>query len=139
MQDTQITLVQESFAKVVPISDQAGMIFYDRLFEIAPEVRPYFKGDMVEQGKKLMSTLGMIVNGLRNLEKVVPAAQAMAIKHVEYGVKAEDYAKVGAALLFTLDKGLGEAFDPETEAAWITAYTTLSNLMIETAYPAATE
>lgn len=139
MQDTQITLVQESFAKVAPISDQAGLIFYDRLFEIAPEVRPYFKGDMAEQGKKLMATLGMIVNGLRNLDKIISAAKIMAIKHVEYGVRSEDYAKVGAALLYTLDKGLGEEFNPETEAAWITAYNTLSNVMIETAYPAATE
>ncbi len=136
MDDAQITAIQDSFKKVVPIADVAAGLFYDRLFEIAPEVKPMFTGDISEQGKKLMTTLGVVVNGLRDLDMVVPAAQALAVKHVDYGVKPEHYAPVGEALIYTLDKGLGEAFTPDLKAAWIAAYTTLSGVMIEAAYGA---
>ncbi len=136
MDDAQITAIQDSFKKVVPIADVAAGLFYDRLFEIAPEVKPMFTGDISEQGKKLMTTLGVVVNGLRDLDMVVPAAQALAVKHVDYGVKPEHYAPVGEALIYTLDKGLGEAFTPDLRAAWIAAYTTLSGVMIEAAYGA---
>ncbi|KCV82665.1 globin [Actibacterium atlanticum] len=136
MNDSEITLIQESFAKVVPIKDAAAEIFYADLFETAPEVKPYFaNSDMKEQGSKLMATLGVVVNGLRDLDKIVPVAQQLAIGHVDYGVKAEDYGKVGASLLRTLEKGLGEAFTPEVKSAWTTAYGTLSSVMIEAAYP----
>lgn len=137
MKDTQITLVQESFAKVVPIKDAAAEIFYGDLFETAPEVKPYFANtDMKDQGGKLMATLGIVVNGLRDLDKVVPVAQELAIKHVDYGVKADDYDKVGASLLRTLEKGLGDAFTPDVKEAWTVAYTTLAGAMKEAAYPA---
>ncbi len=135
MEDTDIQLVQDSFAKVVPIADAAAEIFYADLFETAPEVKPYFAdANMTEQGKKLMTTLGVVVNGLRDLDKIVPVAQALAVKHVDYGVKAEDYASVGASLLRTLEKGLGDAYTPETAQAWTTAYTTLSGVMVAAAY-----
>ena len=139
MTPDQITLVQDSFAKVEPIADQAGKIFYDRLFEIAPNVQLYFSGDIGAQGMKLMTTLGVVVKGLSNLDSVIPVAEHLAVKHLEYGVKPEDYHPVGAALLYTLKTGLGDAFDAETEAAWTTAYTTLSGVMIKAAYPAAAE
>ncbi|WP_172300416.1 globin family protein [Pseudoruegeria sp. HB172150] len=136
MQDTQITLVQQSFAKVVPIRDAAAEIFYADLFETAPEVRPYFgNADMTKQGAKLMATLGAVVNGLRNLTAIVPVAQQLAIRHLDYGVQPEDYAKVGASLLRTLEKGLGEDFTPAVRDAWTAAYATLSSVMIEAAYP----
>src|SRR3984885_7515804 len=99
MTPDQVKAIQESFAKVVPISEQAAAIFYGRLFEIAPAVKPLFRGDMTEQGRKLMATLGVVVNSLGNLEAVLPAASALAKRHVDYGVKAEDYTPVGAALL----------------------------------------
>jgi hemoglobin-like flavoprotein len=130
----QIDLVQSSFAKVVPIADTAAGLFYARLFEIAPRVKPLFHGDMAEQGRKLMATLGVVVNGLKNLEAIVPAAQALAVKHVAYGVKAADYAPVGEALLWTLQQGLGEAYTAEVAAAWTVAYRTLSGVMIAAAY-----
>ena len=137
MNDNQITLIQESFAKVVPIKDAAAEIFYTDLFETAPEVKPYFQGaNMKDQGSKLMATLGVVVNGLRDLDKIVPVAQELAVKHVDYGVKAEDYDKVGASLLRTLEKGLGDAFTPEVKDAWTGAYTTLAGAMIAAAYPA---
>ncbi|MEM8554439.1 MAG: globin family protein [Pseudomonadota bacterium] len=136
MTPAQIDAVQGSFKKVAPIADAAAEIFYNRLFEIAPQVKPYFKGDMKEQGSKLMATLGAVVNGLRDLDKIVPVAQQLAIKHVDYGVKAEDYTPVGEALIYTLEKGLGDDFTPEVKDGWLTAYTTLSGVMIEAAYPA---
>ena len=68
MTPDQIKAIQESFAKVVPISEQAAALFYGRLFEIAPAVKPLFRGDMKEQGRKLMGTLAVVVNGLANLD-----------------------------------------------------------------------
>ena len=108
MNNDQINLVQTSFAKVVPISETAAELFYGRLFEIAPEVRPLFKGDMKDRGKKLMATLNVAVQSLTDLPKLVPVLEKLAIGHVPYGVKAEHYDKVGAALLWTLEQGLGE-------------------------------
>jgi hemoglobin-like flavoprotein len=134
MTPDQINAIQESFAKVVPISEQAAMLFYDRLFEIAPALKPLFRGDMTEQGRKLMATLGVVVNGLANLESVLPAASALAKRHVDYGVEAADYAPVGAALLWTLERGLGEQWTPPLAAAWTEAYTILSDFMIAEAY-----
>jgi nitric oxide dioxygenase len=134
MTPEQIKAIQESFSKVVPISEQAAMLFYGRLFEIAPALKPLFRGDMKEQGRKLMATLGVVVNGLANLESVLPAASALAKRHVDYGVEAADYAPVGAALLWTLERGLGEHWTPPLAAAWTDAYTILSDFMIAEAY-----
>lgn len=134
MTPEQVTVVQQSFAKVAPIAPQAAALFYGRLFEIAPEVKPLFKGDMAEQGRKLMATLAVVVNGLANLAGVLPAASALAKKHVGYGVTPPHYGVVGEALLWTLEKGLGDAWTPETKDAWTTAYTTLSGYMIAEAY-----
>ena len=111
MTPDQVKLVQESFAKVAPISDQAAVLFYDRLFEIAPQVKSMFPADMTEQRKKLMATLASVVNGFGNLESVLPAASALATRHVSYGARKEHYPVVGAVLLWTLEKGLGDALD----------------------------
>ena len=134
MDPTQVKLVQESFAKVAPISETASGLFYDRLFEIAPSGRAMFPADMTEQRKKLMMMLAAVVNGLGNLDSILPAASALAKRHVGYGAKAEHYPVVGSALLWTLEKGLGEAWTPELAAAWTAAYGTLSGFMIAEAY-----
>ena len=134
MTPQQIKAIQDSFAKVLPISEQAAALFYGRLFEIAPAVKPLFRGDMAEQGRKLMATLGFVVNGLGSLESILPAASALAKRHVDYGVTAADYAPVGAALLWTLERGLGAAWTPELAAAWGDAYGVLSGFMIGEAY-----
>ena len=134
MTPDQVSLVQDSFAKVAPISEQAAAIFYDRLFEVAPAVKPMFPADLTEQRKKLMATLAVVVNGLGNLPSVLPAASALAKRHVGYGAKAEHYPVVGSALLWTLKKGLGEAWTPDVAAAWTEAYGTLSGYMIAEAY-----
>ena len=134
MTPEQVNLVQDSFAKVAPISDVAASMFYGRLFEIAPDVKPMFPADMTDQRKKLMATLAFVVNGLSQLGAVLPAASALAKKHVGYGVKPEHYMPVGAALLWTLEKGLGTAWTPPIAEAWTSAYTTLSGFMISEAY-----
>ena len=137
MTPEQVQLVQQSFSKVAPISEQAATIFYDRLFEVAPAVRAMFPDDMTEQRKKLMATLAVVVNGLTNLEAVLPAASALAKRHVGYGAKPEHYPVVGGALLWTLEKGLGEGWTPEVAGAWTAAYGTLSSYMISEAYGSA--
>src|ERR1700704_3659488 len=134
MTPKQIALVQDSFAKVVPISDQAAILFYDRLFETAPQVKAMFPADMTEQRRKLIAMLAAVVKGLGNLESILPAASALATRHVSYGAKAEHYPVVGAALLWTLEKGLGDGWTPELADAWSTAYGTLSGYMISQAY-----
>ncbi|MBA4034721.1 MAG: hemin receptor [Bradyrhizobium sp.] len=136
MNPTQINLVQESFAKVAPISEQAATLFYDRLFEVAPAVKVMFPADMKEQRKKLMATLAVVVNGLSHLESVLPAASALAKRHVSYGARPEHYPVVGGALLWTLEKGLGEAWTADVADAWTAAYGTLSGYMISEAYGA---
>ncbi|WP_291684953.1 globin family protein [Bradyrhizobium sp.] len=134
MNPTQVRLVQESFAKVAPISETAAVLFYDRLFEIAPTVKAMFPADMTEQRKKLMAMLAAVVNGLANLESILPAASALAKRHVAYGAKPEHYPVVGSALLWTLEKGLGDAWTADVADAWTAAYGTLSGFMISEAY-----
>ena len=134
MTPDQIKLVQQSFSKVASISDQAAAIFYDRLFEVAPQVKAMFPADMTEQRKKLMATLAVVVNGLSDLSSIQPVASALAKRHVGYGAKPEHYPVVGAALLWALEKGLGEEWTSEVAAAWTTAYGTLSGFMTSEAY-----
>jgi hemoglobin-like flavoprotein len=134
MTPDQVKIVQDSFAKVVPIADQAATMFYDRLFEVAPQVKAMFPPDLTAQRKKLIATLAVVVNGLSNLESVLPAASALAIRHVAFGAKAEHYPVVGSALLWTLEQGLGQDWTVEVAAAWTAAYGTLSGYMISEAY-----
>ena len=134
MTPQHITLIQQSWAEVITIQDTAAGLFYQRLFALDPAVRPLFKGDMQSQGKKLMQALGFIVNSLPRLDERVPVAQEMARRHVEYGVEATHYDTVGAALLWTLEQGLGPVFTNDTRAAWAEAYGTLSQVMKDAAY-----
>ena len=134
MTPDQIKLVQQSFAKLAPISEQAAVMFYDRLFEIAPAVRAMFPSVMTEQRRKLMATLAIVVNGLSNLELVLPAAASLATRHVAYGARPEHYPVVGSALLWTLEKGLGADWTADVADAWTATYDTLSGFMIAQAY-----
>lgn len=137
MTPEQVALVQTSWRKVVPISDQAADLFYGRLFETAPEVKPLFPDDMAAQKKKLMQTIGFVVAGLNNLDGIVGAVQDLGAKHNDYDVTPEMYPAVGSALLWTLGQGLGEDFTPETAEAWTVAYGILSSTMIDAAKQAA--
>ena len=129
MTPQQVELVQSSFRKVVPIAGTAADLFYDRLFELAPAVRPMFPQDLGEQKKKLIGMLATAVNSLHKLDTIVPAVQDLGHRHKRYGVPTEHYTPVGAALLWTLEKGLGEAFTPDVKGAWTEAYTTLAGVM----------
>lgn len=129
MTPTQIQLVQSSFKQVAPITETAADIFYARLFEIAPETRSLFPEVMTDQKKKLMQMLAVAVNGLSNLDAIVPAVQDLGARHQGYNVTDAHYDSVGAALLYTLEKGLGDTFTPEVEAAWAETYGTLASVM----------
>ncbi len=133
MTPKQKTLVQVSFAKVAPIAEQAAELFYRRLFTLDPALKPLFKGDMQEQGRKLMRMIGTAVNGLDRLEALVPAVQDLGRRHVGYGVRPAHYDTVGAALLWTLEQGLGADFTPEVKTAWATVYGILAQTMKDAA------
>jgi hemoglobin-like flavoprotein len=126
MNAQQKYLVQSSFEMVAPIADTAAALFYGRLFELDPSLRPMFTADLKEQGKKLMNMLTLAVRGLDKLEQLVPA---LGRRHAGYGVTPEHYNTVGTALIWTLEKGLGEAFTPEVKEAWIAVYTLLAQTM----------
>jgi len=129
MTQDEIALVKDSWAKVLPISETAAELFYGKLFELDPSVRAMFKGDMKEQGRKLMMILNTAVNALDKLETIVPAIQDMGKRHVGYGVKDEHYDTVGEALIWTLGAGLEDAFTEETKAAWVGVYTIVADTM----------
>jgi hemoglobin-like flavoprotein len=133
MTPEQIALVRSSFAKVVPIKETAADLFYGRLFELDPSLKPLFKGDIKEQGLKLMAMIGTAVGGLDRLDSIVPAVQALGRRHAGYGVKDEHYDTVAIALLWTLEQGLGAAFTPDVKTAWTSAYGVLAGTMKEAA------
>jgi len=132
----QIQLIRDSWQRVVPIKKQAAELFYGRLFELDPQVKPLFKGKLDSQGDKLMMTLNVVVNALDSLGEVEEMLQAMGKRHIIYGVDAAHYETVGAALLWVLEQGLGEYFTEEVEQAWVIAYGLIATTMIEAAYPA---
>ena len=137
MTPEQALLVKTSWEKVLPISETAAELFYGKLFELDPSVKALFKGDMKEQGAKLMKMINTAVNGLDKLEEIVPAVQQLGVRHVAYGVKDEHYDTVGAALLWTLETGLGDAFTEEVKDAWATVYGVLADTMKAAAADAA--
>ena len=125
----QKSLVQSTFAQVAPIAETAAALFYNRLFELDPALRPLFSGDMQEQGRKLMQTIAVAVAGLDDLELLVPAVRALGKRHVGYGVRDEHYVTVADALIWTMATGLGDAFTPEVHDAWATVYWILADTM----------
>lgn len=131
MTPQQIELIKSSFAKVAPISETAAELFYGRLFTLDPGLKPLFKGDMKEQGRKLMAMLATAVANLNDLGSIVPAVQALGRRHNDYGVKPKDYQTVAEALLWTLEQGLGDGFTAEVKQAWTECYVTLANVMKE--------
>ena len=128
-----ISLVQGSFAKVAPIAPQAAALFYNNLFELNPNLKDLFKGDMTAQGAKLMQMIGAAVAKLHEPEVLLPILQHLAVRHKDYGVEDEHYATVGSALLKTLEQGLGAEFTPAVRDAWVQAYGVMSSTMITAA------
>ncbi|ANM29338.1 hemin receptor [Acidobacteria bacterium Mor1] len=137
MTEQQKQAVRESWSQVVPIADKAAELFYTRLFQLDPSLRHLFKGDMAEQGRKLTMTLNLAVKSLDRLDQLTPVLQDLGRRHVGYGVKDSHYAAVGAALLWTLEQGLGEAFTGEVHDAWAATYGLVSGVMMDAAAAAA--
>ena len=131
MKTEQIQLVQESFVSVRPIAKVAAELFYARLFELDPTLRPLFKGDMEVQGRMLMNMLGAAVGGLSNFVALQPILKDLGARHVNYGVQDQHYATVGSALIWTLEQGLGEQFTAAVRDAWLVAYTQMSGVMLQ--------
>jgi len=129
MTPEQKSLVQSTFQLVLPIADTAAVIFYDRLFELDPSLRHMFRGDMKEQRQKLMQMIVVAVKGLDRLEELVPAVEALGMRHAGYGVTERHYETVGAALLWTVEKGLGSVFTAEVREAWTAVYQLLAATM----------
>lgn len=129
MTPQQKELVQQTWTMVVPIADTAAELFYGRLFELEPSYKAMFKHDMTEQGKKLMKTINIAVTALDDIEPLIPVLKKMGADHVGYGVKERDYNVVGAALIWTLEKGLGDAFTDEVKNAWGAVYDVLASVM----------
>ena len=122
-------LVRDSFAKIAPNAEAAAGMFYDRLFALDPSLRRLFNGDMTEQRRKLMTMIGTAVANLHRLDTIVPAVQDLGRRHAGYGVAPSHYQTVAAALLWTLEQGLGDEFTSETRQAWVECYTTLASTM----------
>ncbi len=129
MTPEQVQLVQQSFTRLVPIADQAAELFYARLFEIDPSLRRLFTGDLKRQGTMLMSMIGSAVRGLSNPNALMPVLTALGRRHTGYGVVDAHYVTVGQALVWTLQKGLGEDFTPALREAWVAAYTMMATVM----------
>ena len=129
MTPKQIELVQQSWIRIQPIAEPAAALFYQRLFELDPALRALFKRDPKEQGRLLMQMIGVAVAGLSRLETILPAVQGLGRRHAGYGVTEQHYSTVAEALLWTLEQGLGSAFDAELREAWTEAYTVLAKTM----------
>ena len=127
----QVQLVQLTLPRLVAIKDDAARLFYFRLFQLDPALRPLFKGDLAEQGRKLMTMLGSLVSGLGRPDRISPMLRDLGRRHAAYGVQERDYATVGTALLWTLERGLGSAFTAEVRDAWIAAYFLVSATMMD--------
>jgi hemoglobin-like flavoprotein len=129
MNPKQIALVQRSWDDVLPIAETAAQMFYERLFDLDPSLRPLFQSDMTRQRHKLVDMLSVVVSGLTRLEQLLPTLRALGRRHAGYGVRNEHYATVGMALLWTLEQGLGDSFTAEVREAWIAAYGLLATTM----------
>ena len=131
----QIKCIRNSWRRILPIKEKFAELFYARLFELDPKIKPLFRGRLDFQGEKIMTTLNVVVNSIEDIKSVEAMLQAMGNRHIIYGVQAAHYETVGAALLYVLEQSLGDYFTDEVEDAWVTAYSLIASTMKETAYP----
>lgn len=129
MNPKQVALVQRSWNDVLPIAETAAQMFYERLFDLDPSLRPLFQSDMTRQRHRLVDMLSVVVSGLARVEELLPTVRALGRRHAGYGVRNEHYATVGMALLWTLEQGLGDSFTSEVREAWVAAYGLLATTM----------
>jgi hemoglobin-like flavoprotein len=131
MTDRQILLVKNSWSYLIIKSEEAGLLFYNRLFEIAPELKPMFKTEQKDQSRKLITMVTLIVSKLQKLEEIQEEIKNLAIRHRRYGVDTAYYRIVGAALLWTIQRALPEKWTDELEEAWVEVYALISESMIK--------
>ncbi len=129
MTPEDIACVKATWARLIPLAEEAASLFYGRLFETYPQLRPLFKGDMDEQGRRIMGMIHSTVMRLDDLGPLLPTVRASGARHAGYGVKPEDYDKMADALYWTLDRVLGDAFTPQVRAAWAAVYGELARQM----------
>jgi NO-binding membrane sensor protein with MHYT domain/hemoglobin-like flavoprotein len=130
MSREQVRLVQETFGRIEPYAPLVAELFYRRLFEIAPQLRPLFPSDLTDQSAKLIAMLAIAVANLDRVDEIAPAVSDLGRRHVGYGVAAEDYKPVGEALIWTLEQGLRDEFTPAVKSAWLAAYGLLTGIMM---------
>ena len=125
-------IIRTTWALVEKDADAAMTLFYSKLFDRAPQVKPLFDGiDMARQKRMLGTAIAVFVRSPGLPDSLADELRAMGRRHVGYGAEPFHYDVVGQALLATLAEGLGDAFTPEAEAAWTEAYTTIAGLMLE--------
>ena len=127
--ETDIMLVRNTFDRVVPIAGVAADLFYDRLFYMAPSLRQMFPDDLRDQKRKLMVMLATAVHSLTDLDALAPKLMELGARHAGYGVRDHHYKVVGEALIWTLERGLADAFTPEVERAWVRVYLLIAATM----------
>jgi hemoglobin-like flavoprotein len=130
MTPRQIEIVKLSFAKIMPFKDQAAELFYCRLFELDPSLRLMFRSDLTEQKQKLMVAIALVVTNLEKMDNLLPSVRELGRRHKTYGVRNRHYDVVGAALLWTLEIGMGAGWSDELAEAWKNAYGRVAQAMI---------
>jgi hemoglobin-like flavoprotein len=131
MTDLKILAVKNTWSYIIFQAEEVGQLFYNKLFELDPSLRQLFRGNIEQQGKKLMDMLTMIISRLQRLEDIEKEVKALGHRHVGYGTKPEHYQSVGKALLWALENSLEEQWNEETRQAWTEAYNVMANTMLE--------
>lgn len=137
MSPEQKLLVQITYERLAPMANRAGELFYRRLFELDPTLKPLFMSDIREQGRMFMGMIGIAVKGLDRVSDLLPVVEDLGHSHAGYGVKDKDYETLGAAFIWTLEQVLEHHFTPEARLAWIAAYAMLAKAMKQAAHDAA--
>lgn len=137
MTPAQISIIQQSWQTVTPIADTTVDLFYSRLFFLNPQLRALFPAELADQKRKMVSMLSRLVTALSDVQSIIPSVQALGRRHALYGVTTRDYDTVAAALLWSLEQGLGKAWNDAVKESWIAAYALLSNVMLAATKPAA--
>ena len=125
----QVRLIQSTWLDLKPAGEQVGLLFYQRLFEIDPGLRPMFSRDLVPQARKLVAMLSAVIDGLERLDALLPRVAALGRRHAGYGVQPAHYRTVGQALIWTLRRGLGPSASEPVIGAWTAAYALLADAM----------
>ena len=122
--------LRKTFATVERQSQVAALVFYQRLFDLNPMLRPLFKTDIELQAAKLMDMLSTALSLLEKPEELTETLEELGVRHVTYGVRTEHYDTVGAALLAMLSTVLGKDFTPDTRKAWTELYQFIAATML---------